>query len=148
MATSILWVGAVIFRRFDLHLKYFVLFILFFAIIDFINIYLLKTQTVFSDELFILNGLVTIGSFVLGIGDFFLGYLIVSAAKHHYTTWHALLLALLLPLPRFFIRVLIPELEGAEFPYSLFMVPITLFVYGFAAVQKRTQNIINSTLIP
>jgi len=140
MSASILWVGIVVFKRFNVRLKYFIPFMLFFAIIDSINVYVLKTYTTFSDELFILNGLVAIGPFILGIGDFFLAYLIVSAARRYHTIWYALLLAVLLPLPRFFIRVLIPELEGAEFPYSIFMVPIALLVYTFAAIQKRIQN--------
>ncbi|MFA4872467.1 MAG: hypothetical protein WC659_00830 [Patescibacteria group bacterium] len=129
MAVSILWVGPIVFRRFSLSLPLFFIILVVFALIDTYNISIVTLPSLFSDESFAYNGLVTVGEYMLGIGDFFLGYLMVSAARHYLGRAPAYFLAALLPIPRFLIRIIIPILAGATFPYSLFMVPLSLTVF-------------------
>ncbi len=129
MAASILWVGPIVFRRFSLSLPLFFIILVAFALIDTYNISIVTLPSLFSDESFVYNGIITVGEYMLGIGDFFLGYLMVSAARRYLGIYPAYLLVVLLPLPRFFIRIIIPMLAGVIFPYSLFMVPLSLIVF-------------------
>lgn len=133
MAAALLWVGPFIFRRWRISLKFFLIFILAFTAFDVYNIYFSGQPTIFSDEFFFLNGLVKMGEFELGIGDFIFAYLSVAAALTYFRKSAAVSLAILLPLPRFFIRILFPGLAGAVFPYTIFMAPLVLlvFIYGY-----------------
>ncbi|PIZ81518.1 MAG: hypothetical protein COY02_01615, partial [Parcubacteria group bacterium CG_4_10_14_0_2_um_filter_41_6] len=92
---------------------------------------------IFSDADFALNAIVRFGEFELGIGDFLFAYLTVEAVARYADTRPAAMLALFLGLPRFLIRVLVPAAAGMVFPYTIFMMPIVLFVLWYCHKSKE-----------
>lgn len=134
MAVAMLWVAPIVFRQFKINKNLFFVIVIIGMIMDILFVWVLKgdSKITFSDQYMVFNGLVTIGDYYLGIGDFLMGYLLVSAMGLYCSNKVALWLAVLLVLPRFLIRVIFPPLAGMVFPYYLFMVPIFFFVYFLA----------------
>jgi hypothetical protein len=128
MASSILWVGAAVFKKLDLKIRYFLVFLIIFMFIDIYNIYLYKPDSTFSDEALLLNGLILFGNYLLGIGDFFLSYLAINAVQKDISKNAAIILSLIIAFSRFFIRLILPQFHG-EIPYSIIIAPATLIIY-------------------
>jgi len=140
MACALLWVGPVMFRRYRIRIRWFLLGLLILLIIDVVNIAL-----VYSDETIMvtpgfLSGIIVFGNSLLGIGDILLGYLIVSASLRYHGTGTAFLLALLIAIP-IVIREFITPLADVMLPYYAVMVPVTFAVYAlrwwFARMPRR-----------
>jgi hypothetical protein len=66
MAASILWVGASVFKKLNLKLKYFLLLIVVWMAIDVYNIYFYKPHLLFSDQTLLLNGVDSIRRLFIG----------------------------------------------------------------------------------
>ena len=137
MVSSLLWVAPFIFWRWNIKRSHFIVFILVFMAIDIFNIYVGEQKMIFSDEFFSLNGMIRFGEFELGIGDFIFGYLTVEAAVRYSGKGTAVALAVLLSLPRFLIRIIVPDAAGMVFPYTMFMVPIVLVALGYWKIKKN-----------
>lgn len=135
MALALLWVAPVVFRQLKINKNLFFILVVVGMVADILCVWVLRggaAKVAFSDEYLSLNGLVTFGDYYLGIGDFLMGYLLVGALNFYNSGKVALLLAILLSLPRFLMRVVFPSLAGAVFPYYLFMVPIFFLAYFLA----------------
>lgn len=137
MAGSLLCLGPVIFqklnfqslKKFKINFKLIIVILVAVAIIDIYNVYFSPSSGIYSDEGFFLNGLITFGKFSLGIGDFFLMYLIIGLTQKLWQTKPAVILAVFLAFARFFLRLLFPELSNVDIPYYLIIVPITLIFW-------------------
>lgn len=128
MAFSLLWVGPFVLKKLNLRLKYFLLFIIAFALIDIYNIYFTKIYSGFSDDELLLNGLIIFGDYLLGIGDFFLAYLVTSFVKKEASFSATIILALIISFTRFVFRLLSPD-YSQDIPYSMVIVPATIIIY-------------------
>lgn len=134
MAAAVLWVAPIVFRQFKINKNLFFIIITIGMVMDILFVWVLKgdNKITFSDQYMVFNGLVSVGEYYLGIGDFLMGYLLIGALSCYRSDRVALWLAVLLALPRFLIRVVFPSLAGMVFPYYLFMVPIFFLVYFLA----------------
>lgn len=138
MLSSLLWISPVVARQFKrLSPLWVALGMTTFALIDTVNVFFARPSTLFSDEKLLLNGIITSGTFTLGIGDFILAYLVVGLTERFYGKKSAIMLACIVPLPRLFIRLAIPALTGRVIPYSLFIVLPALIIFIFGQVRKR-----------
>ena len=149
MVGSLLWLGPVIFqklsfqslKKFKINFKLIIVILVSVTIIDVYNIYFSPASGLYRDEGFFLNGMITFGNFSLGIGDFFLMFLIIGLTQKLWQTKPALILAFSLAFARFFFRLLLPGLNNVDIPYYLIIVPITLiFWLIFYLINKRSRE--------
>jgi hypothetical protein len=137
-AGSILWVGPVLFRRFRLPLRFFVLGLALFLVYDVINILVLDTGTALSEATGRFSGLVIFGGNELGVGDFFVAYAMVNAAQYFYQSKKlAWLLGALFSLPLLALGA-IPALKGVALPYTVICIPVAVCAYVF--IHRRMQQ--------
>lgn len=140
---SLLWLGPMIFRRFSLPLRYFNLGLVLFTLFDIFAIYVVQSDEIIISQAkpLVLNGLIQVGGHLIGIGDFFIGYLIVNAAQHFFSQRLAWALAVWIPLPMVLLPWLWPSGLGQTFPYTMFITPVALAAYAavhFSTRQKRS----------
>ena len=87
------------------------------------------------------SGLVTFDGNELGIGDFFIAYVMANAFQYFFRSQKlAWLLAALFALPLLLLTI-IPLLSGAIIPYTIFLIPVAFVAYSVAVRKNiRQQN--------
>lgn len=140
MACSALWIGPVVFKRLHLKFRYFIAGIILFLVIDIYNVYFTHSSVAFSDDTLLLNGLIVFGSWLLGIGDFFLAYLTVNAVQKDMSKTTAVVLSAVIAFARFFIRLFFPHYNH-DIPYFLIITPATLVAYAYKLYKDRIKKL-------
>ena len=126
-AGSIIWVGIFLFKRFRIPQKCFIAGLIIATLIDAYNVWLAPASSgLFSDVSLLFNGNIVFGSASLGIGDFFLGYLIVAAFIYYRNVRQAIIIAFIIAFARFILRAIIPAFAGVAIPYYVIIVPLSL----------------------
>jgi len=138
LAFANLWVAPVVLKKLNIKTKYLLIFIIFFLLYDIINIYFIKPDFTVFDS-FILGGSIVFGGSLLGIGDFFLAYLVINAARKDISKKIAVMLAFFIAFASLFIYFLSPDYSG-NFPYSMIITPAVLIVYVINQIFKRIKT--------
>ena len=130
MALSLVWVGPLVFKKFELRPRYFLAVLLAFAAVDACNVYIGPgAKPAVSDDGLLFNGLVASGSYLLGMGDFLLAGLAVCFVFKYLGRQRAVWLAVLLAAVRFLLRWLWPAYT-ADIPYAAVIALITILCSG------------------
>lgn len=138
-AGSILWIGPVVFRRFKLPLRYFIIGLILFLLYDVLNILALDSGRAVMEETGRFSGLVAFDGNELGIGDFFIAYAMANAAQYYFRSVRlAWVLAILFALPLLLLKV-VPVFAGMIIPYTIFLIPVAFVGYGLTSRKKVRQ---------
>ena len=123
---SLLWISPLLFKYINIKRIYLLGFMVFFMLFDIYNVFILSPVISKIYNHIFLNGYVEIGSFALGMGDFFLAFFVLGLMWRDRGIIKSYILAIVMSLFLFIIYILAFK---QDIPFSVFIVIPTLLIY-------------------
>ncbi len=130
MAISLLWVGPSLVQRLRISTPYLLVAIGLGALADIYSVCLSRVTPAFDDSALFLNGIISVGDYSIGLGDFAFASLVVALLVRERNIGAAWLAAVLIAFVRFGLRIIFPWL--GDIPYVAVIAALFLVLYIYS----------------